>query len=59
MLTLGPDSRCQTKVCAQYDASHAVNTDQGGGTRRLSSSSADTHVGPACGYKSLLAEALV
>lgn len=27
--------------------------------RRLSSSSADTYVGPACGYKAVLAEALV
>lgn len=50
---------CQTEVCAQHDVSHTDKTDKGGGARRLSSSSADTYVGPACGYKAVLAEALV
>lgn len=57
--TLRPYLCCQTEVCAQHDVSHTVNTDKGGSARRLSSSWADTYVVPACGYKAMLAEALV
>lgn len=46
-------------MCSQHDVLHTVNRDKGGGARRLLSSSADTYVGPACGYKAVLAEALV
>lgn len=57
--TLRPYLCCQTEVCAQHDVSHTDNTDKAGGARRLSSSSADTYVGSACGYKAVLAEALI
>lgn len=59
MSTLRPYLCCQTEVCAQHDGSHTDNTAKGGSARRLLSSSADTYVGPACGYKAVLAEALV
>lgn len=51
-------STLRVTQCSQNDVLHTVNSDKGG-AQRLSSSSADAYVGPACGYKAVLAEALV
>lgn len=55
------DLICDVRLkCVHSMMAHMTdNTAKGGGARRLSSSSADAYVGPACGYKAVLAEAFV
>lgn len=53
------DLICAVRLKWVHSCSHTDNTAKGGDARRLSSSSADTNVGPACGDKAVLADALV